>query len=144
MQQSTGKPDADPQWFAKAVHHYALIKDGAHTIRSLAREKIATPPPFCAKHERLKGSPIQRLCSKRFIVSERTKMRCRNIHLPLACAALRRSYKNYCIFWKRPIASWSWRKIYPRPSLFAIIRKVVPNKSVLSARKQHRPRQCKA
>ena len=39
MQQSTGKPDADPQWFAKAVHHYALIKDGAHTIRSLAREK---------------------------------------------------------------------------------------------------------
>jgi hypothetical protein len=43
MQQSTGKPDADPQWFAKAVHHYALIKDGAHTIRSLAREKNCHP-----------------------------------------------------------------------------------------------------
>ena len=43
MQQSTGKPDADPQWFAKAVHSYGLIKDGAHTIRSLAREKNCHP-----------------------------------------------------------------------------------------------------
>ena len=43
MQQSTGKPNADPQWFAKAVHHYALIKHVAHTIRIPAKEKNCHP-----------------------------------------------------------------------------------------------------
>ena len=83
MQQSTGKPDADPQWFAKAVHHYALIKDGAHTIRSLAREKNCHPSTILRQTRK-----IERLADTKAVQQALHRLRTNKDEMPQYSSAL--------------------------------------------------------
>ena len=78
MQQSTGKPDADPQWFAKAVHHYALIKDGARTIRSRAREKNCHPSTILRQTRK-----IERLADTKAVQQALHRLRTNKDEMPL-------------------------------------------------------------